>query len=292
LILCAHLLSCGPAYMPLGDGLSAPEWTKNGENPKTVAVLPFLNDTDETGLENLVRESFYSHLSALNYYDLELGRVDSTLKIIEKNASQPWRNKTPAELGEILQADLIVFGKVKSFKKYFLGIYSQIALEVEVEMVECKTGEGRWQKTLIERSHDGGIPFDLLGIAPAAVRSGMHLTKERTVDLVEKLNRNLVAQIPNPPSPPASPTVIEVQVASFLDRALAEKSVKKIQAQGMNPLIKEVKLGENLWHRIVLGPFYNRDEAEMIRERVRQNTKFNPIIVQQYPERETEGSKK
>lgn len=292
LFLFLILLSCASTKTRLGGDPSSPGWTKNGDSPKVVAVLPFTNNTAEEGIEMLVRESFYSHLSALNYYDLELSRVDSTLKIIEQKASQPWRNRTSAELGEILRADLIFYGKVKAFKKYFLGIYSQIAIEVEIEMVECKSGEGRWTKTIIKRSHEGGLPFDLFGIAPAAVRSSIHMMRERTVDLVERLTRELIGQIPNPPPPPVSPTVIEIQVASFLDRSKAEKSLKKIQAQGLNPLIKEVKLGDNLWRRIILGPFYNRDEAEMIKERVRQSTKFKPIIIQRYPGREAEGSRK
>jgi cell division septation protein DedD len=118
------------------------------------------------------------------------------------------------------------------------------------------------------------------------------MMKERTVDLVERLSRQLVGQIPNPPPPPVSPTVIEIQVASFLDRSRAEKSLKNIQAQGLNPLIKDVKMGNNLWHRIILGPFYNRDEAEMIKERVMHGTKFKPIIIPQYPDREDDGTTK
>ncbi|MFH1488742.1 MAG: hypothetical protein ABII06_07560, partial [Pseudomonadota bacterium] len=63
-------LSCASTTTRLGGDPSAPAWTKNGDSPKVVAVLPFMNNTAEEGIETLVRESFYSHLSALNYYDL------------------------------------------------------------------------------------------------------------------------------------------------------------------------------------------------------------------------------
>ena len=110
-------------------------WARIEDGPKMVAVLPFINETEEEGIHILVRDSFYGQLSALNYYDLELKRLDDTLQAFQKSSGRAWGDLLPAEMGELLHADLIIFGKVKSLKRYFLGIYSQIALEVEVEMV-------------------------------------------------------------------------------------------------------------------------------------------------------------
>ena len=283
-------LSCSTGRSRVESDQNAPQWTRRGDIPRVVAVLPFKNETPAKDIGIWVRESFYSHLSALNYYDLELGRVDNTLKTIERTSAKKWRDLSPAVLGDILHADLIIYGKVRAFKKYFLGVYSQIALEVEIEMVEAKSGEGRWRKTLIKRSHAGGIPFSLFGVAPAAFRSGWHMKKEKAIALVDRLSRALVAEIPNPSSPPVSPTIIEIQVASFLDRGRAEKILQDFQGQDLRPRIKEVTLGADLWHRIILGPFYSKSEAEQAKERIQQSTTFKPIVIRRYPETEGKDS--
>ena len=41
----------------------------------TVAVLPFMDNTDSEGIANLVRRSFYGHLSVQPYRDIELHLV-------------------------------------------------------------------------------------------------------------------------------------------------------------------------------------------------------------------------
>ena len=136
-----------------------PHWLKQDQRPKTVVILPFENKTEEKGLDELVRRTFYSHFSTKNYHDVELANVDSALKSLQEKSSRSWKDLPPASLGNLFHADFLIYGKVLKYGEVFAGIYSQIVLEVEVEMVSSRNNEGVWNKTLIERSHEGGVPL-------------------------------------------------------------------------------------------------------------------------------------
>lgn len=256
------------------------------EGPVTALVMPFENFTAEKGLHELVRKSFYNHFSSKNYRDIELTEVDLILESHWKNHSATWKELTPSSLGKLFHADYVLYGKVLEYKKLFAGIYSQIALKVEVEMVCCKTGEGVWRNTLIKRSHDGGIPFDLFGVIPAALRSGLHMTHERTMDLIERTNRAITAKIPDPPAPALGPFSVDIQVASFLDRELALDSVKAFERKGLRPRIETVTRNGRQWHRVLLGPYRDQGEAEGVRKNLTRESGFKPVFIHRVADQE------
>jgi len=47
--------------------------------PKTVAILPFRNETKKEEAFEIVRRTFYNHFSSLRYGDLELFKVDQRM---------------------------------------------------------------------------------------------------------------------------------------------------------------------------------------------------------------------
>lgn len=263
---------------------SSSGWLEKYRRPPTVVILPFENLTPEKDLGDFVRESFYRHFSAKNYHDFELNEVDRILEIHGKSSSQEWKDLTPGNLGALFHADFLLYGKVLGYKKYFAGVYSQIALEVAVEMVECTTGHGVWRKTLIDRSHDGGVPLGLFDLISASVRSGYHLRREETVALVDQAIREIVAEIPNPPAIEVCPSSLEIQVASFLESSLAEAAVKDLQRKGLETRIVTVPLNGRIWHRLILGPYTDRTEAERVKSDLERDTVFKPFLVHRYTE--------
>jgi len=154
-----------------------------------------------------------------------------------------------------------------------------------VEMVECKNADSVWKKTMVKRSHEGGVPFSLFGIIPSALRSGFHMKKERVIDLIGRANRELVEQMPNPSYTPASPLLIEIQIASFGEEERALKALREFEEKGFKPRIELVTLRNRLWHRLVLGPYYKLVEAEKARDTITQSTKFKPIFIHHYPDK-------
>ena len=265
--------------------ISRLHWIENKATPKTVVIMPFENDTQEKDVEKLVRKSFYNHFSSKKYHDFELNEIDRSLKILQDISSRPWKEIPASSLGKFFHTDFIIYGQVKEFEKVFLGIYSQIALKVKIEMVEAGTGEVVLSRTITKRSHDGGVPFSLFGIIPAALRSGLHMKEERTLELANRLNRELVSQIPDPPSPPVSIFFIEIQIASFLEKARALKTFDEFKVKGLKPRIETINIGDRLWNRILIGPYYELSEAKKVRESVAQNSEFQPIFIYHYPEK-------
>jgi len=241
--------------------------------------MPFDNLTSEAEMGVLVRKSFYNHFSSKNFRDMELSTVDRGLESILKAQSGAWRDVPPETLGKYLNADFVVYGKVMDYQKLFLGIYSQVALTIEVEMVECRSGKGVWWKTKTKRSHDGGIPLEWLSLMSAAARSGWHLQQERTLDLVERICRDLVAEIPDPAVSPGGPLSVNIQIASFLEKGRATAAVEECRRMGFEPWVETVQLTDRTWYRVVLGPYQEILAAERDKMLIAEKTRFQPIFV-------------
>lgn len=253
-----------------------------GGLPLTAVILPFENLTPQEDLHTIVRETFCGRFGAKNYHDYELNEVDRILEMYGRTHSQRWQDLSHQALGELFQADVLVYGKALEYKKYFLGIYSQISLAVGIEMVECRTGEVIWEKALLKRSHDGGIPFSLFGIVPASLRSGYHLREETTLALADQISRELVESMPDPPAPALAPYVVDIQVASFLEKSLAMKAMDSFEKKGHRPRIETVTLAGRLWYRLLLGPYKDASGAEKVVSTLETETEFKPLIVHRY----------
>ncbi|MBN2061492.1 MAG: SPOR domain-containing protein [Deltaproteobacteria bacterium] len=247
--------------------------------PKNCAILPFSNKTKETGIEILVRKSFYNYFSSKTYRDFELNEIDRILEFYDKKSSRSWRDLSAQEIGKLFHVDYLIIGRVMEFKRIFLGIYSQITLRVEIDLIDAKTGSILLSKNVLKRSHDGGLPFTPIDIIPAALRSSNLMQRDKTIELIDKTNRELVDIIPEPSGPPATPYFIEIQVASFLEDARAKKTLIEFQERGLNPRIETVTLENLEWHRVLLGPFFNVTDAEKAKEIVVKNTTYQPVFI-------------
>ena len=281
--LLLFMFSCGSLNSGRSiDSVSAAWLPKDGP-PPTVAVMPFDNLTSNEEIGTLVRKTFYNHFSSKNYKDIELSGVDQALASIQKTQAGTWRDVPPETLGKYLHADFVIYGKVKDYQKLFLGVYSQIALTVEVEMVDCRDGKGVWWKTETKRSHDGGIPLEWLSLMSATARSGLHMQHERTLDLVESINRDLVAEIPEPAVSPGGPLSVNIQIAAFLEKNRASATVEECRRIGFEPRVETVEITDRTWYRVVLGPYREIPAAERDKKLIAERTKFQPIFVHHSP---------
>ena len=281
--LLLFMFSCGSLNSGRSiDSVSAAWLPKDGP-PPTVAVMPFDNLTSNEEIGTLVRKTFYNHFSSKNYKDIELSGVDQALASIQKTQAGTWRDVPPETLGKYLHADFVIYGKVKDYQKLFLGVYSQIALTVEVEMVDCRDGKGVWWKTETKRSHDGGIPLEWLSLMSATARSGLHMQHERTLDLVESINRDLVAEIPEPAVSPGGPLSVNIQIAAFLEKNRAAATVEECRGIGFEPRVETVQITDRTWYRVLLGPYKEIQAAERDRKLLAERTKFQPIFVHPSP---------
>ena len=165
--------------------------------PLSLAVLPFMDNTDSKGLANLVRRAFYGHLSVQPYRDIELHLIDQ--KLSEHNLTDPKVLYTMpiTELGRMLECDAVVLGEITIYQKLFFGVYSQLAVGAAISIWDTRSGQMIWHDRHVARFHDGGIPFSLLEIPFLSFRSGWNLRERVTIRTVDDLTHHLVNRIPS-----------------------------------------------------------------------------------------------
>jgi hypothetical protein len=94
--------------------------------PRTIAVLPFLNQAESKKGSDEVRKGFYNHFSSLPFKDMELYRVDNLLRKADLTDPAIIFKKSPKDLGNILGVDAVVYGEVSNFDKLFAVVYYQV----------------------------------------------------------------------------------------------------------------------------------------------------------------------
>ncbi len=164
----------------------------------SVAVLPFVDKTDSNGLANLVRYSFYGHLSVRPYRDIELHLIDRKLSEYNLTNLKTLSSKNVSELGRLLECDALILGEITTYQKVFLGIYSQVAVGATISIWDTRSGQVIWQDQHVARFHDGGIPFSLVEIPFISFRSGWNLRERVKIRTVDDLSRHLASRIPGP----------------------------------------------------------------------------------------------
>ena len=169
-----------------------------GELPTMVAVMPFQNDTPEIGIANQVRRAFYNHFSSKPYRDIELNMIDEKVVHLEKSSGKSVLDLKPEEICGTIGCDGLIYGRIIDYKKVYAGVYSQLGAEVEVWMVNTKTGKETFRLRDSVRYHEGGVPTSPLGIIMTAVSTAMNLREIQQVRMVNELCYKLNEKIPSP----------------------------------------------------------------------------------------------
>ena len=166
--------------------------------PRTIAVLPFVDESESQRGTETVRKYFYNHFSSLPFKDMELYRVDHLLRKAGFTDPEIIHNKTPQELGEILNVDAIIYGSISNFDKIFAVIYSQVSVGARVEMYDAKTGHFLWSGKHVARIHEGGVSTTPIGIIATVIAASMNIRDIQLLRACDDLFRDMVKTIPVP----------------------------------------------------------------------------------------------
>lgn len=173
-----------------------PYFEKN--KPRTVAVLPFVNNAASQQGSEAVRRGFFNHFSSLPYKEMKTYAIDDRLNRAGLTDPEVIAGKTPQELGKILDVDAVIYGNVSNFDKLFLAMYSQVAVGAELKMYETKTGHFLWSGKHVARIHEGGISASPVGIVATIVATSMNLRDIQLLRACDDLFREMVKTIPVP----------------------------------------------------------------------------------------------
>jgi hypothetical protein len=192
------LNGCGAKIPFIDDSDDSAQKVIHRNPPKSIAILPFGNQTESADINEIVRTNLYSHLSTQPYKDIELHEVDRKLRRHNMMAYEKFTDKSAKRLGRILHCDAVVVGEVTEFQRVYAGIYSQLAVGASIAVWDTRTGKKIWSDEHVTRNHEGGIPLALTDLAMIGFRSGMNLTESEKIKTVDELSRHFTQRIPIP----------------------------------------------------------------------------------------------
>jgi len=278
----SFILSCSHFTTRIIETPELDKWLVSNDTPKVVAILPFSNETEVEGLEQLIRESFYEYFSVRSFHDVEIKEIDATIKMLEGTEGKDFRKIQPKKLGEFLRCDALVYGKVKRFKRIFLLIYAQTLIETEIRILEAQSGKELWKYSLTKRFHEGGAPTGPFGIIPAAIRTTYSLRDSKRNRDIDAFCKDFVSCIPEVKSMQAKRTkeFCDVQLASFKLKEGALHISFRLSQYGYKPFLREACSNGEIWHRVMIGPFLTREEAVQHQLKIKRGFSFlNPIVI-------------
>lgn len=214
------------------------------ELPRSVAVLPFGNETDEIGLSGQVKKSFSNHFSSKPYNKIEPYIVDEKVARIEKSTGKTIFEIPSKEAAEALGVDGLIYGKVTNFNKVYALAYSQIGVEAEIWMVNAKTGKELFRFRESARYHEGGVPLTPIGMIITAVSSAFNIREIQRVRVINDLGWKLNEKIPVPAGfkTEARPVIKEV-VSNVKEGPFGKGKVFNVAMDGEKGLFAMFEIG-------------------------------------------------
>ena len=185
----------------IGEGVDSYEASFQGrksELPIKVAILPFENLTNKDKAGSLVRNSFYSQFATKKYKDVELFEIDEILDENGLYEDRKYDSLEVSKLGQLLNADGVIYGKITGYNKLHLGLYSQVSVELEVKLVEASTSKVLWQVKHKTAHHEGDLPLELIGVVSAIFRTTKNISDTELVRATDDLCRTIVTALPEP----------------------------------------------------------------------------------------------
>lgn len=160
--------------------------------PRSIAVLPLLNETKEDIASHLLRSVIQNHFSSKNFQLVNWQEVDRQLSY----SDNPTKLDTQQAIST-LGVDAVVVGKVKKFNLLHAGIYAEISMTVELSLVNA-SDEVLWETTENVTTRAGGVSTSPWGLLLNAATATLHLSEKNMLAAADELGRSLAVQIPQP----------------------------------------------------------------------------------------------
>lgn len=202
-VLAAGLASCGVLEelkipVPAVTREAKPETQQKIELPTIVAVMPFANETPVEDAADRMRKGFYNFFGSAPYVDIELAAVDEGIVRLEKSTGRRVADLRPQEICQAIGCDGLLYGRVTDYQKTYGGVYSRLRAEVEIWMVDTRTGREVMRARDSVDYLEGGIPFSPLGAIMSALSSAANVREIQETRMVAELAAKLVAKVPAP----------------------------------------------------------------------------------------------
>jgi len=194
--------------------------------PGCIAVLPFetVAETreDMSGQADYVRRALYAHLAPRASRDVELARIDATLRRLSRA-----ERRDHALVGRSLGCDTLLIGTVTEYRQRYLGLYSDVAVGAQIELIRAEDGARLFEARHVAVSRGGGLPISPLALVEGAVRAVTNISGEQLDRMTDDLARRLVS---------ALPATARIRSGNFADVGSIGDAVEISSASAPSPL--------------------------------------------------------
>jgi len=112
--------------------------------PRSVAVLPVLNETVSLKAPEVFRPILLNKLSMKGYETPPLAFIDGRLREKGIREAGQVNSLTPQEVGKLLGVDALLYAYVTEFSTTYLLAYASMTVGARFELKDAKTGEKLW----------------------------------------------------------------------------------------------------------------------------------------------------
>jgi len=113
--------------------------------PRSIAVLPILNETVSLKAPEMFRPILLNKVSLKGYETPALAFIDGRLREKEIREAGQVNSLTPQELGDLLGVDALLYAYVTEFSTTYLLAYASMTVGAGFELKDRKTGEKLWE---------------------------------------------------------------------------------------------------------------------------------------------------
>lgn len=113
--------------------------------PRSIAVLPVLNETVSMKAPEIFRPILLNRLSMKGYETPALAYIDGRLREKEIREAGQIHTLTAQELGQLLKVDALLYTTVTEFSTTYLVAYASMTVGAKFELRDTKTGEKLWE---------------------------------------------------------------------------------------------------------------------------------------------------
>ena len=165
--------------------------------PRSVAVLPVLNETVSLKAPEVFRPILFNKVSMKGYETPALSFVDGRLLEKEIREAGQINTLTPEEMGRLLGVDALLYTTVTEFNTTYLLAYASMTVGARFELKDAKTGEKLWES-------EHRVKESKMGLDPKSIGDALQFAAGQSyAPYCEKVINASFTTIPNGPRAPA-----------------------------------------------------------------------------------------
>lgn len=175
--------------------------------PRSIAILPTVDDTGHPGLDLVVRRELFSAITPLAYEDRELIDIDQFLANKAARLGRRPEQLTHDEMADPKLADCVFYSRITRITRVYLLLYAHFRFDMDMELVDTRTHQTLYRNHAVYYDRLGNpsyVTLPILGVyafvdvAGNSVKALWHLRSGRIAEIFRDAALEIAKTIPQP----------------------------------------------------------------------------------------------